>query len=137
MSRVWFVLIAYWLNRMFLHVFVILFIGGKGVLSHHALQVVSQHALLQEGVPALGGGLLLGGVPTPRGVCRDPLKADGYCCGRYASYWNAFLFLGMFVILSTMFILTDTLQHKRLLLSLFLFITDHNVKSQITNFLDR
>ena len=25
-----------------------------------------------------------------------PPKADGYCCGRYASYWNAFLFRGGF-----------------------------------------
>ena len=37
--------------------------------------------------------------PTPRrGVCipacteADTPQADGYCCGRYASYWNAFLF---------------------------------------------
>ena len=22
-----------------------------------------------------------------------PFPSDGYCCGRYASYWNAFLFL--------------------------------------------
>ena len=28
---------------------------------------------------------LPGGADTPTG-------ADGYCCGRYASYWNAFLF---------------------------------------------
>ena len=55
-----------------------------GVLSQHALQVVSQHALQQ------GGGLLLGGACS-RGVWRPPPKADGYCCGRYASYWNAFL----------------------------------------------
>ena len=34
-----------------------------------------------RGVPALGGG---GG-----GDCPPPV--DGYCCGRYASYWNAFL----------------------------------------------
>ena len=26
---------------------------------------------------------------TPLG--RHPPRADGYCCGRYASYWNAFL----------------------------------------------
>ena len=32
-----------------------------------------------------------GGVPAPVGVCGDP-PGDGYCCGRYASYWNAFLF---------------------------------------------
>ena len=37
---------------------------------------------------ALGGCLLWGGlVETPR---------DGYCCGRYASYWNAFLSEYMF-----------------------------------------
>ena len=29
-----------------------------------------------------------GGVDTPR--------SDGYCCGRYASYWNAFLFFHHF-----------------------------------------
>ena len=97
---------------MFLHVSVILFTGG-GVLSQHALQVVSQHALQQggllwggclfqggsapggvcsQGVPALGG-LLPVGVPAPRGsVEPPPPKADGYCCGRYASYWNTFLF---------------------------------------------
>ena len=132
MSRVWFVLIAYWLNRMFLHVFVILFIGGKGGC------YPTMHCRWYPSMPCSRRGcLLLGGCLLPGGGCGDPLKADGYCCGRYAYYWNAFLFLGMFVILSTMFILTDTLQHKRLLLSLFLFITDHNVKSQITNFLDR
>ena len=32
----------------------------------------------------------MGGVPAPGGVPGgDPL--DGYCCGQYASYWNAFL----------------------------------------------
>ena len=34
-----------------------------------------------------------GGAPAPGGVeTPPPPKADGYCCGRYASYWNAFLF---------------------------------------------
>ena len=28
--------------------------------------------------------------PAPPGT-RHPPPADGYCCGRYASYWNAFL----------------------------------------------
>ena len=55
------------------------------MLSQHALQVVSQHALQQ-------GGLLLRGACSG-GVCGPPNKADGYCCGRYASYWNAFLLL--------------------------------------------
>ena len=37
------------------------------------------------GVPAPGGGACSwGGVPGG-----DP--PDGYCCGRYAFYWNAFL----------------------------------------------
>ena len=49
-----------------------------------------------RGVPGLGGAWSRGvpgpaGVPGPRGVPGgDP--PDGYCCGRYASYWNAFLF---------------------------------------------
>ena len=53
------------------------------------------------GLPALGEGACSGGVPAPRGkvpalgvvvlVVETPLPADGYCCGRYVSYWNAFL----------------------------------------------
>ena len=31
------------------------------------------------------------GADTPRDQAPPP-AADGYCCGRYASYWNAFLF---------------------------------------------
>ena len=64
--------------------------AGGGVLSQHALQVVSQHALQQGGSAPGGGGLLWGamlGDPPPLP------KADGYCCGRYASYWNAFLLI--------------------------------------------
>ena len=82
----------------------------KGGVSQHALQVVSQQAfqqggLLLRGVPAPGGGgSAPGGVPSPEGcacsggACSrvggygDPPKADSYCCERYASYWNAFLF---------------------------------------------
>ena len=30
-------------------------------------------------------------MPAPGGPGEDP-PPDGYCCGRYASYWNAFLF---------------------------------------------
>ena len=93
---------------MFLHLFVILFMEG-GVLSQHALQVVSQHALQQvsrgglvPGVPAPGGclvrvgdcsgGVCSGGEPALGGVSTPhPPKVDGYSCGRYASYWYAFL----------------------------------------------
>ena len=98
---------------------------GGGVLSQHALQVVSQHALQQVsrgcGIPAClagfqantqGGSLGesgLGGlqahtqggswggsgwgVPAPGGV---ETPQDGYCCGWYTSYWNAFLFQVIF-----------------------------------------
>ena len=59
-------------------------------------------------------GVWPGGVsrPIPKGVSRHtptggypsmhwgrhPPPADGYCCGRYASYWNAFLFWFFFSI---------------------------------------
>ena len=82
-----------------------------GVVSQHALQQVSGGGIpaclaagLQGGACSRGGACSWGvpvprGVPPPRGpapkgVCGgDPLPrpADGYCCGQYASYWNAFL----------------------------------------------
>ena len=40
-----------------------------------------------EGVPALGGAWW-----------RDPLPPDGYCCGRYPSYWNAFLYFELYAM---------------------------------------
>ena len=39
-------------------------------------------------------------VPTPGPGTPPP--ADGYCCGRYASYWNAFLFCFFSVSAATM-----------------------------------
>ena len=50
----------------------------------------------QTRMGALGGGcLLLGGGVVPQHALRQrPPGRDGYCCGRYASYWNAFLFDG-------------------------------------------
>ena len=33
------------------------------------------------------------GAGIPPGADTPPYQADGYCCGRYASYWNAFLSL--------------------------------------------
>ena len=43
--------------------------------------------MVQGGCMVPGGAYSGGGVP-----CGDP-PPDGYCCGRYASYWNAFLLL--------------------------------------------
>ena len=51
------------------------------------------------GVPAPGrclvlgwGCLVLGGGCLLRGGCLVEIPPDSYCCGRYASYWNAFLY---------------------------------------------
>ena len=45
------------------------------------------------GVPAPWGGLVRGRESGPeRGERLVERPPDGYCCGRYASYWNAFLF---------------------------------------------
>ena len=55
-------------------------------------------------VPGPGGGLLPGGCLVPGGVgipaCTevDPPGRGGYCCGRYATYWNAFLFRNIFIL---------------------------------------
>ena len=44
-----------------------------------------------------GGACSRGGVPVPGGGacswggCLVETPPDGYCCGRFASYWNAFL----------------------------------------------
>ena len=61
--------------------------GGEGVVSQHALQVVSQHALQQGGSP--GPHLGRGGV-SQHALRQTPPPVDGYCCGQYTSYWNAF-----------------------------------------------
>ena len=67
---------------MFLQVAVILFTGGMPG---------PRGCLVPGGVPGPRGCLVPGGVWS-RGVPGgDPL--DGYCCGQYASYWNAFLFI--------------------------------------------
>ena len=68
--------------------------------------------------PGPGGRLGVWPVSSPRpggagpGGCLSqhalretpPPPADGYCCGRYASYWNAFLLLGLFVIVKCTFL---------------------------------
>ena len=119
------------------------FCSGRGVLSQHALQVVSQHTLQQvsgggggiqvclAGFQAHGQGGSWGGSgpgpqprgklrgiwsrPTPKGELRGiwpggsallgvcsgrgvETPHDRHCCGRYALYWNAFLFLGTFLM---------------------------------------
>ena len=53
--------------------------------------------LLEMVLSIITGGVLLGGVPGPGGgLCSSwggAPRTDGYCCGRYASHWNAFLLI--------------------------------------------
>ena len=53
----------------------------------------SQSGVCSLGGPGPGGRgcLVLGGVGIPACTEANPPRRDGYCCGRYASYWNAFL----------------------------------------------
>ena len=63
---------------------------GVGSAQVHAGMHTPQEQIPQdqtspwEQTPALGADSPLGA---------DPLAAGGYCCRRYASHWNAFLFL--------------------------------------------
>ena len=87
------------------------------VVSQHALQVVSQHALQVSG-GCVSQHVLQVSRPTPKGefegsgqgglqahswggvsqhALRQTPQANGYCCGRYASYWNVFLLRLRFV----------------------------------------
>ena len=73
---------------MFLHVSVILSRGGIPA----CLAVLQAHTRGGGRLRGLAGGLQ---AHTQGGVSQHALSQtppDGYCCGRYASYWNAFLF---------------------------------------------
>ena len=81
--------------------------GGPGPGEVSALGCLVPGGLVLGGVwswgvvSALGGvcsregvwspGWLVPGGSAPRGVCLVDTPWDGRCCGRYASYWNAFL----------------------------------------------
>ena len=53
-----------------------------------------------------------GGVPGPGG-CLVETPPDGYCCGRYASYWNVFLFCNLIKIsdLALGFVITEAIHN--------------------------
>ena len=62
--------------------------GGGGGVSTRG--VSSWRGAWSQGVSCRGGCLVRWG--CARGVPGGDTPRDGYCCGRYASYWNAFLF---------------------------------------------
>ena len=96
-----------------LDVCVILFMGGRVYPSMHCRWYLSMPCSRSPGdaIPAclaaglqgglllgdlLGGSLLLGG-----GAWWRTSPRDGYCCGQYASYWNAFLFYLSFSMITS------------------------------------
>ena len=82
--------------------------GPWGVVSQNALQVSRPtprgkfRGIWPEGSPdphprgELKGVCSRGSACFRGGVVETP--QDGYCCGRYVSYWNAFLLLVMFKV---------------------------------------
>ena len=96
---------------IFLHLSVILFTGGWYPSMHCRWypSMPRSRSLGGSGIPACLAGFqahtqgevegdLAGEVsrPTPRGAipaCTEADPPDGYCCGWYASYWNAFLLM--------------------------------------------
>ena len=87
---------------MFLHLSVILLTGG-GVSRSRPRGVYAQVGVCPGGCPGPGSA----GVQTQtQGVCVSqhalrqtaPLAADGYSCGRYVSYWNAFFYLAIICV---------------------------------------
>ena len=76
-------------------------VSGQGGLQAHTWVSPDPHLGVSRPTPSRGGlqAHTQGGLQTHTwGVypsmywSRPPQSPDGYCCGRYASYWNAFLF---------------------------------------------
>ena len=69
--------------------------GGRGVLGPRGMSGPGGMSAVPGGCLLSGACLLPGGLVLGRGVCSGGAwwrhLRDGHCCGRYASYWNAFL----------------------------------------------
>ena len=89
---------------------------------------------VQSGGVLRGGCLVPGGLPAPGGAWWRP---PGYCCGRHASYWNAFLLkIGLFGSKSVNSLKTNTTcipcENKSLLLLLLLNFLKNKILSAVT-----
>ena len=67
--------------------------GGGGLVLGWCL-VLGGHLILGGGTWSRGKGCLVQGVWS--GGCLVETPSNGYSCGQYASYWNAFLFFKCF-----------------------------------------
>ena len=61
-------------------------------------KVIFSEACVKNSVHSGGRGVQAhtGGGGSQHALRQTPPPADGYCCGRYASYWNAFLLNQLF-----------------------------------------
>ena len=66
-------------------------------LCFHRRLSVHGGVCLVRGVHGPGGCMVLGGLVSQHALRQPPPGRDGYCCGRYASYWNVFLFVYFFI----------------------------------------
>ena len=85
--------------------------------------------------PGLGGVQAQGGCVSQHALRQTPPPpADGYCCGRYASYWNALLFnfsiSWNFEIIDIIVPLWALFQENRNILSELIVPTCQDVRSQ-------
>ena len=95
-----------WGKIIFLHLFVILLTGAvpgpaggmPGPGRGGVLVSGPKGGSGPRGDPGPGGGACSLGGGGGVAWCRPP---SGYCCGRYASYWNAFLFYVCFRLVYT------------------------------------
>ena len=78
---------------MFLHLSVIVSTGGSAPV-HAGIHPPEQTP--RPGADNPPGADTPSGADTLQEQTPPPAGTDGYCCGRYASYWNAFLLLVMF-----------------------------------------
>ena len=99
-----------WGRVMFLHVCDSVHRGGGGYPSMHCRWYPSMPCSRSPGgaIPAC----IAGGIPACLAAglgggawCRPP--RDGYCCGRYTSYWNAFLLNFIFQVLNVQCFVTE------------------------------
>ena len=65
---------------------------GRLTINYYRPQRSCEGYVFTPVCPSTGGGICLSACwdTTPLGA-DTPLQADGYYCGRYASYWNAFI----------------------------------------------